>query len=238
MGEYGPQGWWPLFDLRQTDASEPDLQKGYHPGNYDYPQSEKQRFEIAIGSILTQNTSWVQVEKALGNLYEKGWLTPEGMLNADENSLKQAVRPAGYYNQKAERLKIIARFFLERKERRLSSSSPERGELLALKGVGPETADSILLYAFHEPEFVVDAYTRRLAVSLGWLQGCESYQEVKELFVATLPRDVQLFQEYHALIVTHLKKCPAHPKVQTHPSSYKLLKEKGCLLASLYRELA
>jgi len=238
MGEYGPQGWWPLFDLRQPDSQELDLQRGYHPGNYHYPQSEKQCFEIAIGSILTQNTSWVQVERALENLHQKGWLTPEKIVKADESSLKQAVRPAGYYNQKAERLQIIARFFLERKERRLSSSPPERSELLALKGVGPETADSILLYAFHEPEFVVDAYTRRLAVSLGWLQGCESYQEVKELFVAALPRDVHLFQEYHALIVTHLKKCPAHPKVQTQPPFYRSLKEKGCLLASLYRELA
>ena len=201
---YGPQGWWPLNALYETKEKAPaktgSLQ-GYHPSDYTYPRTKAQRFEIICGAILTQNTNWKQVEKALLTLKQIQALSPEASISLPSGVLKDAIRPAGYYNQKATRLVTLAGWFIELKDR-----IPTREELLSLKGVGPETADSILLYAFKEPFFVVDAYTRRIVTNLGLVGEKASDEEIKKLFEENLPRDFKIYQEYHALLVEHAKR--------------------------------
>lgn len=241
MARHGPQGWWPLFDRAKefpspTDVADcADRKPNYRPGTTLLSLSPEEQFEVAVGSILTQNTSWLQVERALAALDRAGWLTPESLLRADGAALRQAIRPAGYFNQKSERLRTLSHFFLERKNSSGLFEVPLRGDLLALQGVGPETADSILLYAFAQPEFVVDAYSRRIWGSLGLLSGKESYDEVKALFVADLPGEALIYQEFHALLVAHAKVC------KVHPSPAKLLRGvdpslwNECCLAPLRR---
>lgn len=204
LDSYGPQGWWPLTDLHDNGGVNPTKTgsvNGYHPGDYTYPHNKAQQFEIVCGALLTQNTSWPQVEKALINLRQLKSLSPEGILDLDMDALKDAIRPAGYYNQKAERLKILAEWFLSLKNR-----IPSREEVLSLKGVGSETADSILLYAFKQPSFVVDAYTKRIMANLGLIDENAKYADIKALFEENLPKDVIVYQEYHALLVEHAKR--------------------------------
>src|SRR5450759_1806609 len=150
----GHQGWWPLTELHETGGTNPTKTgsvKGYHPADYTYPQTRGQQFEIICGALLTQNTSWIQVEKALLNL------------------------------------------------KQLNAFSPE-------VGIAPETADSILLYAFKRPFFVVDAYTRRIVTNLGLVDEKADYDEIKALFEESIPHDMKMYQEYHALLVEHAKK--------------------------------
>ena len=189
LKRYGPQGWWPL------------LVNGYHKGDYSYPKNSRQRFEICVGAILTQNTAWNNVKTALAHLKAVNALSAKGMADLNERALKEAIRPAGYFNQKAKKLKGFVRFFMALKGR-----TPTRKELLAVWGIGPETADSILLYAYNVPSFVIDAYTRRILRNLGLMDGKASYDEIKELFEEALEPDVALFQEYHALLVEHAKR--------------------------------
>ena len=187
---YGPQGWWPITAT-----------KGYHPGAYQYPLRGIDRFEIAVGAILTQNTNWPNVERAIGNLKRDHLLNPKKLLAAQQVAIEQSIRPAGYYRQKAKKLRIFAQFFLKYDGKDFS-----RDELLSLWGVGPETADSILLYAYKRPFFVVDAYTRRIFVQLGLIEERMSYEDVRQFFESRLKRDVIVYQEYHALIVEHAKR--------------------------------
>ena len=198
---YGPQGWWPLLECKGTNPTKSGDVKGYHPNDYSYPKNNIQRFEICIGAILTQNTSWPQVEKALLNLKKLKALTPLKIKKLNLEKLKQAIKPAGYFNQKAKKLKIFAEFYTN-----LKGKTPTREELLNVWGIGPETADSILLYAFKIPEFVIDAYTKRVFAKLGIIQKDEQYEKVKKLFEDNLPKDFKLYQEYHALIVEHAKR--------------------------------
>ena len=201
---YGPQGWWPLVELHGTSKVQPHKtgsMQGYHPSDYSYPQTRDQQFEIICGALLTQNTSWTQVEKALFNLKRLKALSPEVVISLEPETLKEAIRPAGYYNQKAVRLQTLASWFLE-----LEDKIPTREELLFLKGIGPETADSILLYAFKQPFFVVDAYTKRIVTNLGLVDEKAGYSEIKALFEDSLPSDVRMYQECHALLVEHAKK--------------------------------
>lgn len=201
---YGPQGWWPLIELHDNGGTNPTKTgsvKGYHPGDYTYPYTESQQFEIVCGAMLTQNTSWQQVERALINLKRIDSLSPEGIIALDPETLKETIKPAGYYNQKALRLRNLAEWFLELKGR-----TPRREELLSIKGIGPETADSILLYAFKQPSFVVDAYTRRIMSNLGMTDEKAKYSEIKALFEENLPEDLVIYQEYHALLVEHAKR--------------------------------
>lgn len=201
---YGPQGWWPLTELRKEGGVNPEKTgsvMGYHPADYTYPQTRNQQFEIICGALLTQNTSWIQVEKALLNLKQIHSLSSESILSLDPEILKEAIKPAGYYNQKAVRLKTLACWFSE-----LGDRVPAREELLSLKGVGPETADSILLYAFKQPSFVVDAYTKRIVTNLGIADEKAGYNEIKTLFEENLPEDLAVYQEYHALLVEHAKR--------------------------------
>ncbi|MBC8501162.1 MAG: endonuclease III domain-containing protein [DPANN group archaeon] len=185
---YGLQGWWPVNEE-------------YHKENYNFPKNTREQFETTIGAILTQNTSWIQVEKALENLRKLKCLEPEKLLKLNKKILTEAIKPAGYFNQKAEYLITISKFFIS-----LKGKTPTRKELLAVKGVGEETADSILLYAYRQTEFVVDGYTKRIFVNLRLIKEKASYKEIKKVFEDNLPKDIEIYQEYHALIVEHAKR--------------------------------
>jgi endonuclease III related protein len=167
-------------------------------------------FEVCVGAILTQNTNWGNVEKAIGNLKREGLLTPGALRDIPVVNLAELIRPAGYFNVKSERLKgfvdwLFTGYAGSTEKMACVDWLKLREELLKVRGIGPETADSILLYACGKPSFVVDAYTRRLFEVLGLLDGKESYEEVRALFMDNLPPDVHLFNEFHALIVQHAK---------------------------------
>ncbi len=216
---YGRQGWWPVCTEKASflDANLPQTSRGYHPGLFDLPRTRKGRWEISTGAVLTQNTAWTNVEKALAALRAHRLLTPESILATPFAQLGSLIRPAGYYNQKSGYLKAVAQWFLMW-DQRLTRLRPSRcaldevrPELLAVKGVGPETADSILLYAYALPTFVVDAYTRRVLVSLGAITKSARYAEVRQLLEAALaePDDraaTMAWQEAHALFVEHAKR--------------------------------
>ncbi|MBN2403834.1 MAG: endonuclease III domain-containing protein [Spirochaetes bacterium] len=211
---YGPQGWWPLLFRKRTKRDKENSFIGYHCGDYSYPKNNQQRFEICAGAVLTQNTAWTNVEKALINLNNNDLLNAKAVKETDLQELKKAIMPAGYYNQKAIYLKKIAEFCLSIKGR-----TPAREEILSVKGVGPETADSILLYAYNQPEFVVDAYTRRMFTHLNFFNKNAKYNEIKEIFENRLPKDVIVYQEFHALIVQHAKNHFSR-KVKINESSF------------------
>jgi len=196
---YGPQNWWPG----------------------DTP------FEVIVGAVLTQNTAWHNVALAIANLKREGLLHPGLLLNAERERVKALIAPAGYYNVKYDRLMNLLRF-LDGQGMDLAGFGDLpldqlRADLLGVNGVGPETADSILLYAFERPVFVVDAYTRRLFSRLGygWMERA-SYDQVQGFFMEALPRDAGLYNEFHALIVIHSKDtCRKKPRCE------------GCCLFSL-----
>jgi endonuclease-3 related protein len=177
---HGPQHWWP--------AETP--------------------FEVMVGAVLTQNTAWQNVERALKRLRARLPLQADALLALPESELADAIRPAGYFNVKAKRLRAFCTALIDAGgESALAAldTTALRRLLLDIHGVGPETADDILLYAFHRPVFVVDAYTRRLFERLGWLTGAEGYEAVRLEFEQALGPDLALFKELHALIVRHGK---------------------------------
>jgi endonuclease-3 related protein len=161
--------------------------------------SKKHAFEVCVGAILTQNTAWKNVEKALANLSQaaRGKLDAQFVLSC--GNLEELIWPAGYYNQKAKKLRIFSDWRMNNRHLQKISPTALRLQLTALWGIGPETADSMLLYAFGKLVFVVDAYTRRLCKECG--VAFETYDEYREFFEAQLPKSVKLFNEYHALIV-------------------------------------
>ncbi|MFQ5442424.1 MAG: endonuclease III domain-containing protein [Thermodesulfobacteriota bacterium] len=179
LNAFGPQGWWP----------------------------GRTRLEVIVGAILTQNTAWTNVEKAIKGLKKEGLLNPEGLRRLQTEKLAAIIRPAGYFNVKAARLKNFLRFLFKDyggSLTRLFSTGGGGGlreRILEVNGIGPETADSILLYAGRRAEFVVDAYTKRVFSRHGFVKGAVGYEELKGLFMENLPLDVELFNEYHALIV-------------------------------------
>jgi len=180
MDAYGPQKWWPA----------------------DSP------FEVIVGAVLTQNTAWMNVERAIINLKKNGLLSVDEIHTLEISKLADVIRPSGYFNIKAKRLKnlchwIIKQGGLEQLER--MSTDELRKNLLVVNGVGPETADDILLYAFNRPVFVIDAYTRRLLRNLGLIKGNEDYDFLRKVFESNLTRNHTLYNEYHALIVRHAK---------------------------------
>lgn len=193
--KYGNQGWWPL--------SKGSLNTRHHNGN---PCSDTDKFEIMAGAILTQNTSWTNVEKAIYNLNKAKLLSAGKIVKVPAKKLAFLIKPAGYYNQKAARLKIIADYFLKNKGVFLLDAKEMREELLKVNGIGPETADSIVLYAFEKPSFVIDAYTRRIFSRLRLCSESDKYEEIQKAFEDKLPSDVGLFKEYHALVVEHAKR--------------------------------
>jgi endonuclease-3 related protein len=172
-------------------------------------------FEVMVGAILTQNTAWSSVERAIANLKDAKVLQQQRILDLPIDELGQLIRPSGYFNQKAKRLHNLCLFLEESGgEDGLSKvgTAALRDMLLAINGIGPETADDILLYALHRPVFVVDAYTRRIFSRLGMLQGDEGYEEIRSGFEQMLGPDTEMFNEYHALIVLHGKEtCKTYP---------------------------
>lgn len=192
---YGPQHWWP----------------GETP------------FEVIVGAILTQNTNWTNVEKAIFNLKSKGLLDPNKLLDLHPGRLAALIKPAGYYNVKTKRLKNFLRYFVDRfegeigKMRRLSVDVLKE-ELLGVNGVGRETADSIILYALEKPIFVVDAYTYRIFSRHSFITEDLEYDELQSFFMDNLANDVPLFNEYHALLVRLGKEfCRPKPRCEECP---------------------
>ena len=192
LKQYGPLHWWP--------AETP--------------------FEVCVGAILTQNTNWRNVEKAIANLKAAGIITAAAIRATSQESLAELIRPAGFFNVKSRRLKefvdwLFARTGGDLEELGKGDWLQLREELLRVRGIGRETADSILLYALHKPSFVVDAYTRRLFAQAGFFPETTDYEEVRALFMKHLPADVALFNEYHALIVEHCKvHCRKKPRCE------------------------
>lgn len=175
---FGPQHWWPG----------------------DTP------FEVIVGAILTQNTAWTNVEKAIHNLKKAKLLTPGKLHDLSQDEIAKYIRPAGYFNIKAKRLKHFLNYLFDNyggnlKKMFKKRSDALRRELLSVNGIGSETADSILLYAGNHPVFVVDAYTKRIFSRHQVVTADADYHDIQELFMKNLPHDVKMFNEYHALIV-------------------------------------
>ena len=206
---WGGQGWWPLHDLACRTGN------AYHPREPLLSPDAGQRFEIAVGALLTQNTSWRQVEGVLPRLVAEGWMVPEVLEQVDPQVLSPVLRPVGYHRQKALRLRLLAGSW-----RRLQGAVPTREQLLAWEGIGPETADSILLYAFHQPVMVIDAYTRRVGRRL-WGGGCDHYACWQAAWTRALEAEenpLTAFLEAHALLVVLGKQfCSARPRCGTCP---------------------
>ena len=192
---FGPQRWWP--------AETP--------------------FEMMIGAILTQNTAWRNVEKAIENLKASGAFFPAALLDLADDVLAEWIRPAGFFRVKTRRIKAFLSFFVTRYGGQVSQMREQpagrlRHELLGVDGIGPETADCILLYALEKPSFVVDAYTRRIFGRLGMVDATAEYHDVQRQFEAALNRDPALFNEYHTLIVALGKAfCRPNPKCERCP---------------------
>ncbi len=177
LEEYGPQHWWP----------------------------GKTKDEIIIGAVLTQNTNWQNVEKAISNLSQTDLLSLSKLAFTDVETLTAYIKPSGYYNQKALRLIDTAKALSAPS---IPADLPSlRSHLLSVRGIGEETADSILLYAFGFPVFVVDAYTERIFSRLKFIVPNAAYHQIQVLFMDNLEPDAALFNEYHALIVKHGKSC-------------------------------
>lgn len=195
FASFGPQHWWPG----------------------DTP------FEVMVGAILTQNTSWDNVEKAISNLKNADCLDPGIINRMRKDWLSSLIRPAGYFNVKATRLKSFIAFFMNHyngrvKEMMRADADALRNELLAVNGIGHETADSILLYALGKPIFVIDAYTKRVLSRHGILPFERSYDEFQSLFHSNLPANRKLFNEYHALFVRVGKEfCKPKPRCSGCP---------------------
>jgi len=189
---YGPQHWWP--------AQEP--------------------FEVMVGAILTQSAAWLNVEKAIVNLKATTTLSPEALRQFGLSEIAVLIRPCGYYNAKAFKLKSLAQWLGEHYDDDLDKLFAQdtdhlRQQLLSIHGIGQETADSIILYAANKPIFVIDAYTRRIINRIGLAPGNNSYATYQVLFMDNLPTDVRLFNEYHALLVRLGKEvCRTRPLCQ------------------------
>jgi len=163
-------------------------------------------FEIAIGAILTQNTAWTNVEKAIANLKREKLLKPAAILACPTEKLEVALRPSGYFRQKTERVRRFSQYLTDHYAGSMTRMAKRpleelRHELLAINGIGPETADDILLYACDKPIFVIDAYTKRILTRHGLVDDKATYHQMQELFHNNLKQDVKLFAEYHGLIV-------------------------------------
>ncbi len=190
---YGKQNWWPA-----------DTQ-----------------FEVVIGAILTQNTAWTNVIKAINNLKSHGLLEPEKLYKTEPKVIENLIKPSGFYRQKTKKIKNFLDFFIEYDFcfDKLCKEKSLREKLLKIKGIGKETADSILLYALNCPYFVVDSYTKRLSIRLNIIdnEGVK-YDDLQSLYESELPRDLEVYKEYHALIVEHSKTyCKSKPACSPCP---------------------
>ncbi|MCO6046493.1 endonuclease III domain-containing protein [Aeoliella sp. ICT_H6.2] len=192
---FGPQHWWP----------------GDSP------------LEVVIGAVLVQNTAWRNVERAIANLKQHNLIDVDRLYAVEVGRLEELVQPAGYFRVKARRLRNLLEFVIDRHEGSLDRlfelpMEEARRQLLEVNGVGPETADSILLYAGEQPKFVVDAYTRRVLLRHGWLAPPATYEAMQKFFERRLPAEVPLYNEYHALIVRIGNQyCRSQPKCEECP---------------------
>jgi endonuclease III related protein len=178
LAAYGPQHWWP----------------GQSP------------FEVLVGAVLVQNTAWQNVKRAIDALRRDDLMEPRALYDLSLEELEEKIRPAGYFRVKARRLRNLLAFLMDRYDGSLdamfrTSVSELREQLLGINGIGPETADSILLYAGGLPTFVVDAYTCRVFARHGWISFDADYHQIKDHFESSLPLDAAMFNEYHALLV-------------------------------------
>ncbi|MET0026096.1 MAG: endonuclease III domain-containing protein [Candidatus Thiodiazotropha sp.] len=190
LAHHGPQYWWPA----QTP------------------------FEVMIGAVLTQNTAWTNVERALESLRQITELTPSALLSLPRQQLAQAIRPCGYFNLKTQRLRQLCHFLEAHSDLEQWDDGVLRERLLEVKGIGPETADDILLYAFHRPVFVIDAYTRRLFGRLGLLDAGLGYEIMRRQLQQGMSANTAIYQEYHALIVNQAKTiCRKTPRCSVCP---------------------
>lgn len=201
---FGPQNWWP----------------GDSP------------FEVIVGAVLVQNTAWKNVERAIANLRDAGVMSPHALYALPADELAELIRPAGYFQVKTKRLRHLLQFIVEEFDGSLDAMfqtdlTTLRERLLTIHGIGPETADAILLYAGNMPTFVVDTYAHRVLARHGWIGYDASYEEIKDFFEGRLPVEAPLFNEYHALLVRVGKeycrrsgpKCEACPLAELLPPS-------------------
>jgi endonuclease III related protein len=201
LSAYGPQGWWPLLAHAGENPTLTGKLTGYHPNDFTFPRTEAQCFEICCGAILTQNTAWTNVERALHALESRALLAPRAIQSASDRTLETAIRSSGYFRAKARKLRAFSEFHLA-----LGGRIPSREELLGVWGIGPETADSIRLYAYKQVEMVIDAYTIRVLCRHGYCRQPLDYDRAKRYCEAHVPRTLESYQEFHALMVEHAKR--------------------------------
>ena len=188
LKRYGKQGWWPLWSSRLNKFE-------YNSIN---PKNFNQKLEICLGAILTQNTNWKNAEKALMNLIKNNLINVKKLDKIKENKLALLIKSSGYYRQKARKIKEFVKFLISKKE-------INRENLLSVWGIGKETADSILLYAYNKPFFVVDNYTKKLFSNLNYCKKDISYDELQELITKKIPKEVNVYKEFHSLIIAYGK---------------------------------
>ncbi len=202
LGEYGEQGWWPIGGR-------------YNKGFKKREKRSEEKLEVCIGAILAQNTSWKNAERAILNLRGAGVLEQEKLLKMREAELAVFIKPAGYYNLKARKIREFLKY----------SGGISRAGLLSIWGCGEETVDSILLYAYNVPVFVADMYSRRIFYRVGLCRENAGYGELRGMLNPSLPSDYRVFNEYHALLVEHAKRhCRANPLCE------------GCVLAEVCKK--
>lgn len=195
---YGPQGWWPVYFFEGSP--------GYHINKYPFPLSAAGRFEVCLGALLTQNTTWINAKHALVHLFEEGLLSAEKLCNISHEDLATIIYCCGYYRQKAKKVQMFSQWW----QKSDTEQVPSRAQLLALWGIGQETADSILSYAYHQSIFVADTYAKRLFFQEGLLPHAKaSYQQVQTIGSQIQPLagqdQILAYQEFHALIAEHMK---------------------------------
>ncbi|MBI2208053.1 endonuclease III domain-containing protein [Candidatus Woesearchaeota archaeon] len=196
LESFGPQHWWPV-------TKEPDLEPKYHKS---IKLNEKQKLEICFGAILTQNTSWKNVEKAIIQLNKNNLINIDKVIKIKNNELAKIIKSSGYHNQKAKKLKNFCNFLKTNYNSEINlllnkDITGLRNELLSVNGIGPETADSIILYAAKKPIFAIDAYTKRIYSRAFGIKKELKYDELQRIFMENLPNDEKLFNECHALLV-------------------------------------
>ena len=226
LTEYKQQGWWPFSRLSMPvkkgdkdwanykkflrNSSAADFRINWPRHHGIAPKKDSQRLEIIIGALLTQNTSWRNVEKAIYILNKDKLLDRKKLSKLPFKKLSSLIKSAGYYNQKARKIKEFLRF----------KGKITRENLLSIWGIGPETADSILLYAYNKPIFVIDAYTRRIMFRVGICKSDAKYGELQKIFHNSLNCSAKLFKEYHALLVQHAQThCKTKPVCNSCPIS-------------------
>ena len=190
-GRYGYAGWWPVFSKRGTAGFSAE---GYRESPASFPLADDEVDQIIIGAVLTQNTSWSNVEKAFSILEENDCLSRKHIISTEEKTLREWIRSSGCYNQKAKKLKNIFEYIG-------SVNEPTRSGLLSVWGIGPETADSILLYGYAQPLFIADAYAKRVFSRIGLINADAAYESLSLHLNENIPKDAALYRNYHALII-------------------------------------